>query len=71
MKIAVFLIVLLAVFILVPDSWIHTLLMSHITLAGNGKEAIDSYSFTLNAVKFALSFILASLAMLGCPKRRR
>lgn len=71
MKIAIFIIVLLAAFVLIPDSWITTLFMSHITIEGDGEEAMNSYSFTFIVVKFVLSLVLAVLASWGCRKRKR
>ncbi|ADD75709.1 Hypothetical Protein PANA_0542 [Pantoea ananatis LMG 20103] len=71
MKIAIFIIVLLAAFVLIPDSWITTLFMSHITIEGDGEEAMNSYSFTFIVVKFVLSLVLAVLASWGYRKRKR
>lgn len=71
MKIAVFIIVLLAAFVLIPDSWINTLFMSHITIEGDGEEAMNSYSFTFIVVKFVLSLVLAILASWGYRKLKR
>jgi len=71
MKIAILIIVLLAAFVLIPDSWITTLFMSHITIEGDGEEAMNSYSFTFIVVKFVLSLVLAVLASWGYRKRKR
>lgn len=71
MKIAIFIIVLLAAFVLIPDSWINMLFMSHITIEGDGEEAMNSYSFTFIVVKFVLSLVLAVLASWGYRKRKR
>ncbi|AWQ20128.1 hypothetical protein NB724_000253 [Pantoea ananatis] len=71
MKIAIFIIVLLATFVLIPDSWFNTLFMSPITIEGDGVEAMNSYSFTFIVLKFVLSLVLAVLASWGYRKLKR
>lgn len=65
MKIIIFIIASIAAFLLIPENWISDVLMSHISIAGDGEEAMNDYEFTLLIIKLGLSLVTAFLVV-GC-----
>lgn len=61
MKIIIFFALLIACFILIPDSWINDVFMQHIRISGDGEEAMNNYDFTVIFIKFSLSTLIAFL----------
>ncbi|ORM71663.1 hypothetical protein [Pantoea rwandensis] len=66
MKIVIFLAILIAGVLLIPDS-----LVGHfVRVSGDGETAMDKYDFTLLLIKAAISAIIA-LAVLQIVRRTR
>ncbi|WLI78698.1 hypothetical protein Q5705_09215 [Kosakonia sp. H02] len=65
MKIIVFIVVLIAVLLLLPDRWVGDIFMRHISIAGDGEEAMNDYEFTLLLIKLGFSVAIAALALWG------
>ncbi|KLG22119.1 hypothetical protein YA52_04180 [Enterobacter roggenkampii] len=63
-KIIIFVVLLIASFILVPDSWINDVFMQHIQISGDGEEAMNNYDFTAILIKFGLSAMIAFVLMM-------
>lgn len=59
MKIIVFVILLIACFILIPDRWINDIFMQHIPISGDGEDVMNNYDFTALLIKFGLSTLIA------------
>ncbi len=47
MKVIIFIVVLIAALFLIPDRWISDIFMRHISIAGDGEEAMNDYEFTI------------------------
>ena len=67
MKIIVFLALLIACFVLIPDAWINHIIMPHIQISGDGEEAINNYEFTAIMIKAGISGVVA-LGLLSLQK---
>lgn len=67
MKIIVFIVLLIACFVLIPDVWINHIVMPHIQISGDGEEAINSYEFTAIMIKAGISAAVA-LVLLSLRK---
>ena len=62
MKIILFIVVLIAVLFLIPDRWVNDIFMRHISVTGDGEEAMNNYVFTLLFIKTALAALAAVIA---------
>lgn len=65
MKIIISIVVLITVLFLIPDRWISDIFMRHISIAGDGEEAMNDYEFTLLLIKLGLSAVIAALELWG------
>lgn len=65
MKIIIFIVVLIAALLLIPDRWIGDMFMRNISIAGDGEEAMNNYEFTLLLIKIAISAVIAALVLWG------
>lgn len=63
MKIILFCFLIIILFLLIPERWISDVFMSHISISGDGEEAMDSYDFTVLLIKFSLSVLIAGLTL--------
>ncbi|MDC0728523.1 hypothetical protein POH93_24475 [Phytobacter diazotrophicus] len=63
MKIILFIVVLIAAFFLIPDRWVNDIFMRHISVTGDGEEAMNNYAFTLLLIKTGLAVVIAALAL--------
>lgn len=63
MKIILFIVVLIAALFLMHDRWVNDILMRHISVTGDGEEAINNYAFTLLLIKTGLAAVIAALAL--------
>ena len=63
MKIILFIVVLIAALLLLPDRWVNDIFMRHISVTGDGEEAMDNYAFTLLLIKTALAAVIAALVL--------
>jgi len=65
MKVIIFIVVLIAALFLISDRWVSDIFMRHISIAGDGEEAMNDYEFTLLLIKLGLSAVIAALALWG------
>lgn len=65
MKIIIFIVVLIAALLLIPDRWVGDMFMRHISIVGDGEEAMNNYEFTLLLIKIGLSAVIAALVLWG------
>lgn len=63
MKIILFIVVLIAALFLLPDRWVNDIFIRHISVAGDGEEAMSNYAFTLLLLKAGLAVVIAALAL--------
>jgi hypothetical protein len=45
------------------DRWVNDILMRHISVTGDGEEAMNNYAFTLLLIKTGLAAVIAALAL--------
>ncbi|MET3701934.1 hypothetical protein [Citrobacter sp. UYEF32] len=65
MKIILFIVVLIAALFLIPERWVNDIFMRHISVTGDGEEAMNNYAFTLLLIKTALAAVIAALVLWG------
>lgn len=65
MKIILFIVVLIAALFLIPDRWVNDIFMRHISVTGDGEEAMNNYVFTLLLIKTCLAAVIAALVLWG------
>jgi hypothetical protein len=65
MKVIIFIVVLIAALFLIPDRWVSDIFMPHMSIAGDGEEAMNDYEFTLILIKLGLSSVIAALVLWG------
>ena len=70
-KIILFAVALIASINLIPDAWVGDTCMTHISISGDGEEAMNDYEFTLLMIKFGISTGLALLVVEGYRRLRR
>lgn len=63
MKIIVFIALLIACFVLIPDVWINNVFMPHIVISGDGEEAINNYEFTAIMIKAGIAAAVALILL--------
>ena len=63
MKLILFIVVLIVALLLTPDRWVNDIFMRHISVTGDGEEAMDNYTFTLLLIKTGLAAVIAALAL--------
>lgn len=66
MKILIFLVILMAGILLIPDSLIGHL----VNVSGDGETAMDAFEFTLLLIKAATSGIIAAAVLWILPRIR-
>lgn len=69
MKILIFIIILFASWILIPEGFIGSLIESHIN--GDGESAMDNFEFTVILLKAVFSVLLAFLGVWFYHKAKR
>lgn len=65
MKIILFIVVLIAALFLIPERWVNDIFMRHISVTGDGEEAMNNYAFTLLLIKTGLASVIAALVLWG------
>ncbi|MDV2901536.1 hypothetical protein R0H17_07830 [Phytobacter diazotrophicus] len=65
MKIILFIVVLIAALFLTPERWVNDIFMRHISVTGDGEEAMNNYVFTLLLIKTCLAAVIAALVLWG------
>ncbi|WP_354691887.1 hypothetical protein [Phytobacter sp. RSE-02] len=65
MKIILFIVVLIVALLLIPDRWANDIFMRHISVTGDGEEAMNNYAFTLLLIKTDLAAVIAALVLWG------
>ncbi|MEH4658816.1 hypothetical protein [Phytobacter diazotrophicus] len=65
MKIILFIVVLIAALFLIPDCWVNDIFMRHISVTGDGEEAMNNYAFTLLLIKTGLAAVIVALVLWG------
>ncbi|MDU7197838.1 hypothetical protein [Phytobacter diazotrophicus] len=65
MKIILFIVVLIAALFLIPERWVNDIFMRHISVTGDGEEAMNNYAFTLLLIKTGLAAVIAALVLWG------
>lgn len=63
MKLILFIVVLIVALLLTPDRWVNDIFMRHISVTGDGEEAMNNYIFTLLLIKTGLAAVIAALAL--------
>ncbi|AMO50387.1 Hypothetical protein AKI40_4010 [Enterobacter sp. FY-07] len=71
MKIILFIVVLIAVFFLIPDRWVDETFMRYIPIEGDGEVAMDDYESKLLLIELGLSAVIAALLVWGCRVFKR
>jgi len=61
MKILIFIVILFASWILIPEGFIRSLIEGHIN--GDGENAMDSFEFTVILLKAVFSVLLAFIGV--------
>lgn len=70
-KIILFAVALIASINLIPDAWVGDTFMTHMSISGDGEEAMNDYEFTSLMIKFGISTGLALLVVEGYRRLRR
>lgn len=63
MKIIIFLVILIAGVILIPDSLVGNIVNHLMTVSGDGEEGMDNFYFTILLVKVVFSSVIAFIAL--------
>ena len=66
MKALIFIVILIAVILLIPDSLVGNL----INVSGDGETAMDTYEFTILLIKAAIAGIIAGAVLWILPRLR-
>lgn len=71
MKLIIFVVVFIAAMAFIPDSLPGSFLDGHISISGDGEEAMNKFEFTVIIFKAALSTEISLIALWLYGKRRR
>ena len=63
MKIIIFLVILIAGVILIPDSMVGNIVNHLMTFSGDGEESMDNFYFTILLFKIIFSSVIAFITL--------
>ncbi|MCE1916587.1 hypothetical protein [Enterobacter ludwigii] len=64
MKTILYIVLLIACFMIIPARWIDGVFMPHLQISGDGEEAMNNYEFTAILIRLGISAIVAFVLLL-------